>query len=797
VADAKISADETVTPAGGDFVPIVQGGVNKKATIGSINALAEEVVTAHAELTDAHGLGNKADLVGGIVPTNQLPSYVDDVLEYSSLAAFPATGETGKIYIALDNNKTYRWSGSVYVYITSGAVDSVAGKTGIVVLVKGDVGLGNVDNTSDESKPVSTAQQTALDLKAPKASPVFTGNVTGLGASTGTSFNSITGLASVAPVAPAVTPAVGTSTLTARQDHVHPATAPTATAGTNTTQVATTEFVQSAANSQLITTNTTLVASQKYLCDNRLGSIQITLPTAPVVGATVEVVDAYNQFYLNPLKVIGVVSGIANADITTQGVSIKFTYLDSVKGWKAIYQHDDVTDLLESYKMYTARLKSDLSLLSGTGVHTFTRASNQYGTAADGSPLLATSGNPAYNAQTGTGILIEPASTNKCTCHGVPRADAYGSTLSSGAATKGKVYEIVTRTSIDWSTVGTLVSGAANTVGAKYLITGTLTFTADDTGKEAIDYIGTKAYHDGTAFQNPIVGMTLSGATQAVLSIVDDSTAISAAGLSGMVNGGKVYKLDNSLGIAVARLHIAGSVGNLNPHNAGVRYRATGNLLLRDGWTATTWSAASTSATYIQKVSQAAIIPGNTGTVMMLEATVGAVAYFILPQLEEQSVATSPILTAGATATRAATVLSIPTASNIQVAPSRLEFRWTPSFATTVTIGTQCLWSSYTDANNELSILFTGTSLIFRKRVAGTNYDATIAATATAGVTKYIAAKVLADNSTQITVDDVAGTANSNTTAPIIGTTMEIGSLNGASQTVGNIQMVRTFNNAF
>ena len=45
------------------------------------------------------------------------------------------------------------------------AVTSVAGKTGAVVLVKGDVGLGNVDNTADTTKPVSTAQQTALDAK--------------------------------------------------------------------------------------------------------------------------------------------------------------------------------------------------------------------------------------------------------------------------------------------------------------------------------------------------------------------------------------------------------------------------------------------------------------------------------------------------------------------------------------------------------------------------------------------------------------------------------------------------------
>jgi len=47
-------------------------------------------------------------------------------------------------------------------------VDSVAGKTGAVTLVKGDVGLGNVDNTSDANKPVSTATSTALGLKVDK-----------------------------------------------------------------------------------------------------------------------------------------------------------------------------------------------------------------------------------------------------------------------------------------------------------------------------------------------------------------------------------------------------------------------------------------------------------------------------------------------------------------------------------------------------------------------------------------------------------------------------------------------------
>jgi carbonic anhydrase/acetyltransferase-like protein (isoleucine patch superfamily) len=95
---------------------------------------------------------------------------------------------------------------SNFIDASGAPVQSVAGKTGTVTLVKGDVGLANVDNTSDANKPVSTAQQTALDLKADLASPALTG-----------------------------TP-----------------TAPTAAQATNTTQVATTAFVQSNLTASLL-----------------------------------------------------------------------------------------------------------------------------------------------------------------------------------------------------------------------------------------------------------------------------------------------------------------------------------------------------------------------------------------------------------------------------------------------------------------------------------------------------------------------------------------------------------------
>jgi hypothetical protein len=64
---------------------------------------------------------------GGKVPAVQLPSFVDDVLEFASLAAFPGAGESGKIYVALDTGKTYRWGGSAYAEISAapGSTDAV------------------------------------------------------------------------------------------------------------------------------------------------------------------------------------------------------------------------------------------------------------------------------------------------------------------------------------------------------------------------------------------------------------------------------------------------------------------------------------------------------------------------------------------------------------------------------------------------------------------------------------------------------------------------------------------------
>lgn len=75
------------------------------------------------ELTDFKNTKGKANGLasldnGGKVPSSQLPSYVDDVIEINTFNNLPSTGESGKIYITQDTNLTYRWSGSAYTEIS-------------------------------------------------------------------------------------------------------------------------------------------------------------------------------------------------------------------------------------------------------------------------------------------------------------------------------------------------------------------------------------------------------------------------------------------------------------------------------------------------------------------------------------------------------------------------------------------------------------------------------------------------------------------------------------------------------
>lgn len=112
--------------------------------------------------------------VTGTLGTAQLPPLaINETFVVATQAAMLAlTAQRGDIAIRTDTSETYVLAtdspGTLADWkeiIANGQVVSVAGRTGAIVLTKSDVGLANVDNTADSAKPVSTAQQTALNAK--------------------------------------------------------------------------------------------------------------------------------------------------------------------------------------------------------------------------------------------------------------------------------------------------------------------------------------------------------------------------------------------------------------------------------------------------------------------------------------------------------------------------------------------------------------------------------------------------------------------------------------------------------
>jgi len=104
----------------------------------------------------------KADLVNGKVPASQLPSFVDDVIEVANYASLPIPGATGVIYITLDNNKVFRWTGSVYVEIASG-VTNLSYTPGV------SNGTVNSDTGSDATIPLAGTVNAGLFSAAEKS----------------------------------------------------------------------------------------------------------------------------------------------------------------------------------------------------------------------------------------------------------------------------------------------------------------------------------------------------------------------------------------------------------------------------------------------------------------------------------------------------------------------------------------------------------------------------------------------------------------------------------------------------
>ncbi|MBQ9000809.1 MAG: hypothetical protein IJ087_03040 [Eggerthellaceae bacterium] len=119
---AAISAELEGKADSADLAPVAMSGSASDLSSGTLPA--DRISSIDVSKLD------------GVIDSSHLPSYVDDVLEYASVSAFPATGESGKIYVDIATNKTYRWSGSTYVEIS----ESLALGTTESTAFRGDYG---------------------------------------------------------------------------------------------------------------------------------------------------------------------------------------------------------------------------------------------------------------------------------------------------------------------------------------------------------------------------------------------------------------------------------------------------------------------------------------------------------------------------------------------------------------------------------------------------------------------------------------------------------------------------------
>jgi len=193
-ADATALAAEILTRQNADST--LQGHIDAEASTRAAAVASKADASALTAETAARIAADatKADLVNGKVPSSQIPaiaisSYLGSVSSQTAMLAL--SGQSGDWCNRSDTSTAWVITGDDPTQLASWAqinypaspVTEVNGQTGVVNLGKGNVGLALVDNTPDAQKPVSTPQQTALDLKQDKST---------LGASTATAVHSAT-----------------------------------------------------------------------------------------------------------------------------------------------------------------------------------------------------------------------------------------------------------------------------------------------------------------------------------------------------------------------------------------------------------------------------------------------------------------------------------------------------------------------------------------------------------------------------------------------------------------------------
>jgi hypothetical protein len=205
--------DDSISNVSGDYPSLAGSGLIWNAETESLDvdetiATVDSLTTHNDDTTNVHGIANTAALATtadtetaietAVTDHNNLTENVHGILDTSVLETVTGSQDKADTAVSDHNAETVNVHGiadtaalATQAYADAAESDAITAagtaadtkiSTAVAALTKSSVGLANVDNTADADKPVSTATQTALDLKANLAGPTFTGTVTSTGA---------------------------------------------------------------------------------------------------------------------------------------------------------------------------------------------------------------------------------------------------------------------------------------------------------------------------------------------------------------------------------------------------------------------------------------------------------------------------------------------------------------------------------------------------------------------------------------------------------------------------------------
>lgn len=243
--------------------------------VGAIATTAKGAANGVAELDSA-----------GKVPSSQLPSFVDDVLEYDAKSSFPATGETGKIYVDKTTNLTWRWSGTAYVEISPSLALGETSSTAYA----GDKGKANADN-------ISTIQ--------------------GLIPSNATTSNKLATAGDI--------PTVNNATLTIQKNGTNVQTFTANQSSNATANITVPTKVSELTNDSGFTTNTGTVTKVKVgTTDYNPSSGVVSLPAYPTTLPASDTTSSYSASGTVPVNGTAVAAALGTLDVSEVGGSGKY-----------------------------------------------------------------------------------------------------------------------------------------------------------------------------------------------------------------------------------------------------------------------------------------------------------------------------------------------------------------------------------------------------------------------------------------------------------------------------------------